>query len=529
MCETRSRWGSSGGYSCRCPAGWNGTHCENSLFCSTNPCKNGATCVGGTSGYTCTCAEGWTGRHCEKQLWCTDGPCQNDGVCFEGSDGFYCFCSAGWTGDRCDVDINECDAGMCSEGCVNSPGSYTCNCAEGYSGQYCNDINECEEEPHPCGENTECENTRGSYRCNCVDGFKADVGGYNCTDIDECDPVYRLCSPHANCTNTLGSYVCTCKEGFSGNGTACHALPNTTIDIVTTAPTPSLSPADFGWSVGGSIVEASWSPGDTTTIDIDCDRPGGARPCISSDYQVITNVTSHSGSQSWNYKRGRRNGEPGAGTPFSPQLNVAVGRSDGNYTGQADSFYASFWFKAAKEYTDGDKFGDGSRIMVAAGDPEGTWASSNYLEVRLESKYRAKVSVRTRESWPSYEQCSQSKDCGDDFGYLSQDGYQVVAENLEPTEWHRVEMTLRAKPEDYADEWRYVVDGRFRAEGGAYYKTKQYDEGRYLYVNRLNFAAMHPPDDNKKGFYFDDVYYKAFNSANPNVILDEYRTSFEAN
>ncbi|XP_035660845.1 fibrillin-1-like [Branchiostoma floridae] len=503
------------------------------LSCSVNLCQNGATCVGGTRGYTCTCAEGWTGRHCDKQLFCTDGPCLNGGVCFEGSGSFYCFCGKGWKGDHCEVDIDECDAGICSEGygCVNSPGSYTCTCAEGYSGQYCDDINECEEEPHPCGENTECENTDGSYTCNCVEGFKADLGGYNCTDIDECDPDFAsssLCSPHASCTNTPGSYVCTCREGYYGNGTLCQAWPNTTIDIGTTVPAPTLSPPDGGWSVGSSIVALSWSPGDAPSLDLGCQRPGVSGPCISSDYQVITDKAKHSGNQSWNYMRGRGNGQPGAGTPFSPELNVKVGRSDGNYTGQADSFYASFWFKTAKEYTDSDKWGDGSRILVAAGDPEGTYPSSNYLEVRLEQKYRAKVSVRTRESWPSYEECAQSKNCGEDFGYQAQDNYQVVAEDLEPTEWHKVEMTLRTKPEDYADEWRYVVDDTYRAEGGAYYKTKEYDEGRYLYVNRLNFAALHPPNADKKGFYFDDVYYKAFDSSNPNVIIDEYRTSFEA-
>lgn len=33
--------------------------------CSTQPCKNGASCIDTTGGYICTCAPGWTGAFCE--------------------------------------------------------------------------------------------------------------------------------------------------------------------------------------------------------------------------------------------------------------------------------------------------------------------------------------------------------------------------------------------------------------------------------------------------------------------------------
>lgn len=42
---------------------------------------------------------------------------------------------------RCDEDVNECDQEEClNEGeCVNTFGSFYCNCSEGYEGQFCDD------------------------------------------------------------------------------------------------------------------------------------------------------------------------------------------------------------------------------------------------------------------------------------------------------------------------------------------------------------------------------------------------------
>lgn len=42
---------------------------------------------------------------------------------------------------RCDEDVNECDQEECGDGgeCVNTYGSFYCNCSEGYDGQFCDD------------------------------------------------------------------------------------------------------------------------------------------------------------------------------------------------------------------------------------------------------------------------------------------------------------------------------------------------------------------------------------------------------
>ncbi|KAF5401714.1 hypothetical protein PHET_04950, partial [Paragonimus heterotremus] len=103
--------------------------------------------------------------------------CLNGGVCLESASGPHCSCPLGWQGARCEHDINECQladtffarrtadrftdstktkwmelhvpgsGGLCSPYevgrgvCVNSPGSYQCNCSLGFGGRHCQNKN----------------------------------------------------------------------------------------------------------------------------------------------------------------------------------------------------------------------------------------------------------------------------------------------------------------------------------------------------------------------------------------------------
>lgn len=73
-------------------------------------------------------------------------------------------------------DINECDAipGLCEGGkCLNTPGSFTCECPEGQARDpetnECKDKDECQEEGI-CADGR-CINTNGGYYCHCNPGF----------------------------------------------------------------------------------------------------------------------------------------------------------------------------------------------------------------------------------------------------------------------------------------------------------------------------------------------------------------------
>ena len=163
------------------------------------------------------------------------------------------------------TDENECDTAPCNinANCVNTVGSFTCQCKTGYQTDNntatdttivlddytdynydtvllqdytgnntadntvnCIDINECaSSDNNNCHNNATCTNTDGSFSCACDTGY--DGNGVNCTDIDECVSIddngnsIHNCHNNATCTNTDGSFSCACDTGYAGNGVNC--------------------------------------------------------------------------------------------------------------------------------------------------------------------------------------------------------------------------------------------------------------------------------------------------------------------
>jgi len=82
------------------------------------------------------------------------------------------------------IDVDECltPANNCKFTCKNLIGSFACICPEGYAqvgSDECRDINECAENPNVC-QNGYCVNQPGSYKCDCYDGFKTSYDGKQC-------------------------------------------------------------------------------------------------------------------------------------------------------------------------------------------------------------------------------------------------------------------------------------------------------------------------------------------------------------
>ncbi|KPP66637.1 CD97 antigen precursor-like [Scleropages formosus] len=98
------------------------------------------------------------------------------------------------------------------------------NCSFGYERRQrkCIDVDECIQPSEVCGKNAQCINTNGSYYCQCDSGFESTSHTANftltegsCIDINECFKVRDVCGPSATCTNAIGSYFCSCVKGYA--------------------------------------------------------------------------------------------------------------------------------------------------------------------------------------------------------------------------------------------------------------------------------------------------------------------------
>ncbi|XP_010608379.1 uromodulin [Fukomys damarensis] len=121
------------------------------------------------------------------------------------------------------------EARRCSEchsnaTCMEDGVVTTCTCRGGFwgNGLECVDVDECATpEAHNCSANSSCVNTLGSYTCVCPDGFLL-MPELGCTDVDECaEPGLSGCHPLATCVNVDGSYSCVsyCTDPTSVEGT----------------------------------------------------------------------------------------------------------------------------------------------------------------------------------------------------------------------------------------------------------------------------------------------------------------------
>ena len=110
ICESTSRTS----YTCSsCTSGWSGTNCDLPVpYCNwnPNPCQNSGTCSSsGRDDYTCSCSDSWRGRLCDETWYCQSGPCYNGAECVESDDEneFSCECVYGTTGTLCGNNSHE--------------------------------------------------------------------------------------------------------------------------------------------------------------------------------------------------------------------------------------------------------------------------------------------------------------------------------------------------------------------------------------------------------------------------------------
>ncbi|XP_066275728.1 fibropellin-1-like [Branchiostoma lanceolatum] len=106
--------------------------------CASSPCVHG-TCTDDTGGYTCTCGNGWEGTNCDQDIDdCASSPCAH-GTCTDGFMNYTCSCENGWEGTDCDHDIDECASSPCWLGgtCLDHVDGYSCVCPKEKTGKNC--------------------------------------------------------------------------------------------------------------------------------------------------------------------------------------------------------------------------------------------------------------------------------------------------------------------------------------------------------------------------------------------------------
>ena len=205
-----------GSYVCDCNNGYEMINdvCEDFNECFTeNACPIYSECENLVGTYDCYCSVGYVTGENEGLLECI--PCATGFEAVDFGDGII----------EC-RDINECDAGLCDDAvCINTVGSYECTCDVGMTyhfdsdGHRCEDVDECSNGTHLCGDMTNCSNNIGSYTCSCVEGLfntnVTDDGVFYCTDVDECTEDINYCDENSVCNNTIGGFICVCFEGFN--------------------------------------------------------------------------------------------------------------------------------------------------------------------------------------------------------------------------------------------------------------------------------------------------------------------------
>ncbi|NWX40700.1 MATN2 protein, partial [Steatornis caripensis] len=258
-----------GSYVCQCYEGYeldaNGKNCVVVDYCALDNQGCQHECVNTEDSYYCKCHPGFIlnpdKRTCRRPDYCAlqDHGCEQE--CVNTDDSFFCQCQEGFRlnpdkktckmlgnprlpwesfvckchpgypqqhdGNTCRKELDHCAESNhgCEQLCLNTDGSYVCQCSEGFvineDLKTCTRVDYCALSDHGCEHL--CVNGDRSYTCQCFEGYRLRNDGKTCKHKDICSSVDHGCE-HV-CVNADESYICQCYEGFAlrGDGKTCRS------------------------------------------------------------------------------------------------------------------------------------------------------------------------------------------------------------------------------------------------------------------------------------------------------------------
>ena len=200
------------------------TECEANTHLVGNSCDP---CPEGKEGVNCaTCSTDYYGTNCEFKR-CALVTCNPNHKCEDAKDE---------DGNLSTSENHKCTVcptntqlvdNVCEACPANKAGVACADCAAGYTGADCTDIDECADDKF-CGDNGTCANSpAGSFTCNCNDNYYGDKCEFaKCEAVDPCDDDKKVCTNVA--AGVKANPTCPCKENLYGDAcefTKCAGNP----------------------------------------------------------------------------------------------------------------------------------------------------------------------------------------------------------------------------------------------------------------------------------------------------------------